>query len=470
MDSSFGILSILPPLITFSLVIWKKQLIPSLFIGVFVGEIILANGNLASAFITTLDDTLTIIGDKSNLQIILFSLLLGGLLHLIKEINGFHGFLNWCKGKKAFSKEKSIYPLTYILNIFIFIDSWSSILITGSLMRSIYTKFGISRERLGYFLHTIAINFVALVILNSWGAYYLSILRAQNVENPISVVISSIPFNFYCVGSLLLVIIVMLTKLTIGPMKKAEMNSKAQAKNLRREESGEKELDMPMIRPDIKPEARYLIIPVLTLIVFVFVGLFVSGNGSIVNGNGAASLFNAVCITIGIIIIYILKEKLLNFQDILNSIFKGIADLLPLGVLLALSFTIGDVCKQVGTGIYLSAIVKQNLPVFIIPVIVFVISCITSFATGTSWGTIAIMIPIAMPIAEIMQINPALLFSACIGGGVFGDNCSPLSDTSILTGLVAEIEVIDHIKTQIPYSLITASFAIIFYLFAGAFQ
>lgn len=467
MDSSFGILSILPPLIAIGLAIWKKQLIPSIFLGILFGETILAKGNVASAFISTLDDMLKIISDKVNLQIILFSLLAGGLLNLIKESNGFHGFLNWCRKKNVFKKEKNIYPLTYFLNIFLFIDSWSSILITGSIMRDIYTKFGVSRERLAYFLHTISINFVALVIINSWGAFYLSILRAQNVENPLGIVIRAIPFNFFCVGSLVLVIIVMMTRLTIGPMKKFEYE--AREGNQHHEKTADTDLDISMERKGIKPEAKHLILPVLTLIFFVFLGLFITGKGSIIRGSGSASLFNAACITIGLTAVHLLIKKLLNIQEIINSVFKGMADLLPIGMLLVLSLTIGYVCKQLETGIYLSEVVKQSLPVFVVPAIVFGISCITSFATGTSWGTMAIMIPIAMPIAVIMQINPALIFGACLGGGVFGDNCSPISDTSILTGMVAEVDVINHVKTQIPYTLIAASIAIVFYLIAGAF-
>jgi len=186
--------------------------------------------------------------------------------------------------------------------------------------------------------------------------------------------------------------------------------------------------------------------------------------------SGSVSLFNAVCITIGLTAFYFSKRKLMKYEKITAALFKGLADLLPVGVLLALAFAIGDICKQVGTGIYLSEIVKDSLPTFIVPAIAFGISCVMSFSTGTSWGTIAIMVPIVIPIALTMQINPALMFGACIGGGVFGDNCSPLSDTSILTGMVTEIPVVNHIKTQIPYALVVASFSIVLYLIIGALQ
>jgi len=466
MAVSYGILAVLPPLIAFVLVIWKKQLIPALLIGVYAGKIIIAKGHVGKAFLASQDNLIAMIGNKSNLQIILFSLLVGGLLNMIKEAKGFQGFLNWCKSRTSLNTEKSAYPLTYVLNLALFIDSWSSILITGTLMRSIYTKFGISRERLAYFLHTIALNFCALVVFNSWGAYYLSVLSTQNIESPQKIIIQSIPLNFYCLGSLVFVAIVMITKLTIGPMRKCE---------IRAQENKRVGGDRSMIETDdsagrgaVTPRAIHLILPIVTLVFFMFLGLYLSGKGSIIKGAGSESVFNAVCITIGLTVFLFKIKKLMNFEQMISSLFKGMADLLPIAVLLALSFTIGDVCKQVGTGEYLSMIVKENLPGFVVPAIVFGISCLISFATGTSWGTIAIMIPIAMPIAFNMQINPALMFAVCIGGGLFGDNCSPLSDTSILTGMVAEVPIIDHVKTQIPYALIVASVSISLYLLMGA--
>ena len=146
------------------------------------------------------------------------------------------------------------------------------------------------------------------------------------------------------------------------------------------------------------------------------------------------------------------------------------ADLLPIGALIALAMTIGDVCKQVGTGTYLADIVKQGVPMFLLPALVFALSCVISFATGTSYGTFAIMVPIVMPMSSAIGINPALMFGACIGGGVFGDNCSPISDTSILTGMISEVKVIEHVRTQIPYALVTASASILLYIVFGLVQ
>ncbi len=466
MNTSYGILSLLPPLVAVGLAIWKKQLLPALFLGILAGEAILARGNFFSALTRSLDDSITTLGDKANLQIVLFSILAGGLLKLINESLGFQGLINWLEKKNILREKKAVYPLTYLLNISLFIDSWSSIIITGFIMRSIYSRFGISRERLGYFLHTIGLNFVALVLLNSWGAYYLSLLRAQNVKNPLGIIVGSVPLNFYCLGSLGLVMIVMITEFTIGPMKKFEKMAKElspQAVSLRQSET----MKSGNGRRPPQPKATNLLLPVVMLIIFVFLGLYLSGKGNLLKGSGAASLFQAASITILVMIIFFLINGTFNFKESTEILFKGMSDLLPVGALLILAITMGSVCRQIGTGQYLADVVKHGLPAFLMPALAFGLSCVISFATGTCWGTLAIMVPIAMPIAASVGINPSLIFGACVGGGVFGNNCSPIADTSILTGLAAEINVIDHVKTQIPFALIVASVSFVFYAISG---
>ena len=466
MNTSFGILSLLPPLVAVGLAIWKKQLLPALLLGIWAGEAIIAHGNIPGAFVKLLDDATTILGDKVNLQIVLFSVLAGGLLKLINESLGFQGLIDWLNKKNILRNRKAVYPLTYLLNISLFIDSWSSILITGFIMRSIYSKFGISRERLAYFLHTIALNFVALVVLNSWGAYYLSLLNAQRVHDPLKIIIGSIPLNFYCLGSLALVMIVMITEFTIGPMKKFEKLAQEQVPRASSAGKGEHE-DRGAGRKHLQPKAINLVLPVVLLIFTVFLGLYLSGKGNLIKGAGAASLFQATSITILVMIIFFFVNGTFKLKESTEIVFKGMSDLLPVGALLVLAITMGYVCRQIGTGQYLADIVKQGLPAFLMPALAFGLSCVVSFATGTCWGTLAIMVPIAMPVAAALGISPSLIFGACVGGGVFGNNCSPIADTSILTGMAAEINVIDHVKTQIPFALIVASVSFAFYIIAG---
>jgi Na+/H+ antiporter NhaC len=166
-------------------------------------------------------------------------------------------------------------------------------------------------------------------------------------------------------------------------------------------------------------------------------------------------------------ILFLLISRTFNLGKLIDILFKGMADLLPVGALLVLAITMGSICRQIGTGTYLADVIKHGLPAFMIPALVFGLSCVISFATGTCWGTLAIMVPIAMPVAAAAGISPSLIFGGCVGGGVFGNNCSPIADTSILTGMAAEINVIDHVKTQIPFALIVASISFVLYLISG---
>ncbi|HZX10652.1 MAG TPA: Na+/H+ antiporter NhaC family protein [Acidobacteriota bacterium] len=422
-----------------------------------------------SAFFSSFGNSLNTLQDKVNMQIILFSLLAGGLLELIKKSNGFAGFIRWFERKGIFRSRKSSYFLTFSLNLSLFIDSWSNILITGSVMRMIYTKLKVSRERLAYFIHTTAINFVALVILNSWGAYYISLLRSQNITDPLDVIIHSIPFNYYCFGSLILVVLVMITGLTIGPMKKAKRLAIDEIKkNIGKNLKNNHELEL--YGENVQPNACNLVLPIIMLVSFILLGLYITGEGNLMMGSGSASLFYAACLTIFLSSLFFIVKKIFSLKVVLDILFKGMGNLLPIAALLMFAMTLGSVCKQLGTGIYLAELVKHSIPAFMLPGIIFGLSCVISFATGTSYGTFSIMIPIAMPMAMVMDINMGLMLGACIGGGVFGDNCSPISDTSILTSMVAELDVIDHIRTQIPYALIVASAAFALYILMGILQ
>jgi Na+/H+ antiporter NhaC len=448
--------------------LWKRQLLPSLFLGIWIGEIIITKGSVFRAFLRTLDDSLRVAGIKSNLEIILFSIMVGSILALIRESNGFQGFINWFE-KKNFHGRKTLYLLTNLIGIAIFIECYSNILINGSIMRPLYTKMKISREKLAYFIHTISINYVALIVINSWGAFYMSLLVTQNVDNPLLVIIRSIPYNFYCLASLVLIIIVMGTGFTLGPMRKAEKTARVaypsdqvNKNHFLSEISNKKKY--------IKPSVINMIFPIGILLVMVFLGLYITGGGKITKGSGTSSVFYAVFITIVFTSIFFTIKKLFRFQELLDIIFKGISELIPVGALIVFALTMGDMCKQMGTGTYLAEFAKHNIPVFLLPAIVFALSCFISFSTGTSFGTFAIMVPIAIPMAVSMGINISLIFAACVSGGVFGDNCSPISDTSIVTGMATRINVVDHVKTQIPFALISASVAFLLFILVGLFQ
>lgn len=469
MNQTLGFVSLIPPLLTVALALWKRQLIPALFLGIWVGKIIIARGQVFHAFFATLDNAVKISTNTSNLEIILFCFLIGSFLALIREANGFQGLVNWFERRKSFRGRATVYPLTFLIGISIFIESWSSMLIDGAIMQPLYLKLKIARERLAYFLHSISLNFVAMIVINSWGAYYISLLTSQNIENPVKVIVSSIPYNAYCLVSLAMVIFVMITGFTIGPMRQAEKRAREEGAP---PDAGHARItsEIASQRKQIKPSALNMTLPTAVLIAAVFWGLYYTGNGNIYKGSGSAAIFYAGVISILVASVYFLIRKYFFLQELMEIIWKGAGDLFSIGALLVFALTMGDVCKQMGTGAYLAELVKHNIPTFLLPAIVFAISCVISFSTGTAYGTLAIMIPIAMPMAAIMELSPALMFGTCVSGGVFGNNCSPISDTSIIASIAAGVNVLDHVKTQLPYALLSAAGAFILFILYGLFR
>ncbi len=465
MEGTYGLLVLIPPVVAIVLAFWKKQLLASLLLGIWLGEVLIARGNILTGFVKTVDRALSVTRASGNLEIIAFSMLIGGFLALIRESGGFQGFVNWAE-RRRLSGRGPVFAFTFLIGLGMFIENYSNILINGSTMRPLYDKLGISRERLGYFVHTTSINIVALAVINSWGAFYMSLLQTQGVSQPLKVVIASLPYNFYCLASIVLVVVVMATGWNIGPMKAAEMAAGANR--------GSK-VAAPAAEPTeigscfkyVPPCAFHMVFPIVVLLLSVLIGLYATGHGHISRGDGASSILYGVVIAILAAAVMLFVKKIFRGRELMDILFRGIAELIPVGLLLVLALTLGDVCKALGTGTFLAGLAKENLPAAVLPALIFGLSCVISFATGTSYGTFAIMIPIAIPMAQATGMPLPLMFAACISGGVFGDNCSPISDTSIVTGISARIEVVDHTRTQIPYALVSASAAIILFLVAG---
>jgi tetracycline resistance efflux pump len=453
-ENSPNLLSIIPPVVALSIVMWKRQIIPALFIGGLSGAFILSGFN-PGFFFHYLNLILDVLGNRGSLELILFSLLIGGLIKGIEQNEGFSGFVALLGKHRKGNSKGSAFGLTWIIGAALFLENWSNILINGTTMGPIYRKLGINRAKLAYFIHTISINLVALVLINSWGAFYIFLLEGQNVGDSFLVVLKSVPLNFYCLISLMFVGIVMIFNLDIGPIRKYK--------------------DPEDIAPNpgdlygsSENKSRLMIIPLVIMIVTLIGTLFVTGEGKITAGSGTTAVFYSVVTAIIALFILLRFGSKVPFGKNLKTIYNGVGDLIPLGMLLVFALTLGRICNDLGTGVYIAEFASDGLPHFAIPAVFFLIACIISFSTGTSYGTFSIMIPLAVPLATATGIDLSLIFAACISGGVFGDNCSPISDTSIVTGLAARIDVVDHIRTQIPYALISASFATILFLIAGA--
>jgi len=451
----FGWLSLLPPLIALGLALWKKKIIPALLAGGLAGVLILSVSKWGF-FFEYLDQVIRVAGDRSNLQLILFGVLVGGLIKLMEKSGGFSGMVSYLESKKL-HKKRHIYLLTWLIGLFMLLENYSNILVNGTTVGPLYDRLGISREKMGYFLHTISINFIALVVVNSWGAFYMTLLSGQGIDRPFELVVRAMPLNFYCILSLVMVLLTMLFGWNLGAMRKYPVSHDV---------STVTEED-PSLLSHSAGKAWYVIIPVVVMVVTMLLSLWITGGGHLIEGKGTASVFYAVIVAILVLVFMLIFKPKTERPSIEKTIYSGLGEFLEIGILLALALTLGSLCRQLGTGMYIAGLAKGHFPVFLLPALFFLVSCLISFSTGTSYGTFSIMVPLAIPVAMAMGIPLPLMFAACISGGVFGDNASPFSDTSVITGVSAKINVVRHVETQLPYALISATGAIILFVVAG---
>jgi Na+/H+ antiporter NhaC len=313
----------------------------------------------------------------------------------------------------------------------------------------------------------------------------MGLLLAQGIENPLGAMIKAYPLNFYPIFAMIMVILVIVTQKDIGPMKKAEERAIKEGKVIR-------DGATPMISSDVismekikhaVPKAKNMIVPIAVMVGMMPVSLIYTGWNKVDNfyanpfwkqiflalgqGSGSTSVLWAVLTAIIVGAIMYRVQKIFKMSEIIDLTFKGVGGLIPLALLMMLAFAIGKVCRDLGTGIYVAEASKSWLSPSLVPFIVFLVAGFIAFSTGTSWGTFAIMIPIGLQMANMMDANIYLTIGAALGGGVFGDHSSPISDTTIISSMASASDHIDHVKTQLPYALIAGGFAAMFYLVIG---
>lgn len=349
------------------------------------------------------------------------------------------------------------------------IESSISILVTGTISRPIFDKFKISREKLAYLCDSTCAPICTLIPLNAWGVYVAGLLSQQNVSNSFTMYLYSIPLNFYAIFALLLVIYVVVTGKDFFTMKKAEIRAEKEGKVLR-------DGATPMISTDIiamdpkegvTPKAVNMVLPIATMMIMMVAGLFITGNGDLTQGSGSTSVLWAVTSAIVVGGFMILKSGMMDFNELVNLFFTGVGGLIPIALLMMFAFAIGQLCNDLGTGQYVANITSKLISPKVFPLVIFLTTGFIAFSTGTSWGTWAIMVPIGMGIAQNLDVGVSLFVGAIVSGGVFGDHCSPISDTTLVSSMASASDHIDHVNTQLPYALTAAAFASIAFLVSG---
>lgn len=508
----FGMWGIIPPLLTITLAFVTKDVIVSLFLGILSGCVIAAGGNPALALMNATDLFAASLSDGWNIRIFLFCALLGALVGMLSKTGSAQAFGTWVS-KKLKTRTGSQF-VTFLFGIIVFIDDYFNSLTVGTVMRSINDKNKVSRAKLAYILDSTAAPVCILAPVSSWVVTVMSIVRdAEGFDklgiSDLEFFIRAVPYNLYALTTLLMVACIIFFKRDFGPMRASELSAQKTGVLWNEEKYG-------VISGDIKEEktvrakAVDMLFPIVLLIVcaLVFFPLVTYLNAvdgenisslmqamhsmslreAFINTDSSYALFYAIIFTLVFTYVYYLARRLMNLKEASQAVRDGIKSMIPALIILVMAWSIGTVIRSspsdggLGLGRYLSeAVVGSGFPLWIIPAVVFVLSAVIAFATGTSWGTFGIMIPLVMPIVvgliQGQGQNPAeslnsvfICISAVLGGAVFGDHASPISDTTILSSTGASCPHLEHVATQMPYALFAALCSFAGFIAGGIFM
>ena len=466
---SYGILSILPPLLALGMAIKTKQVYVSLLLGIWLGWTIMNGWNPLTGIIVSVNEIVGVFGDRDRTLTILLTAMIGALIAFTQYSGGMEGFIERVSSGGLVNSRRSASVLAWLIGFVIFVEGNVGVFVSGPVSRPIFDRLRISREKLAYILDSTSAAKATVIPLNSWGAYIIGLLAAQGVDLPLRAMLASIPLNVYALMAIFLALFVAVFDKNIGPMKEAERRVREEGKLLRDGAEPLVSTDVLMLesKPGVPKRTVNMLIPILTLVVAVLVGLFLTGDGNPMNGDGTASVFWALGIGLALAGIAYRAQGLLTLTEITDIFMKGVGGMIPIVILLLFAFVIGDTCRAIGTGDYVARAVGEGLPAAVIPASLFIVSAITSFSTGTSWGTWAIMMPIAIPMIDIIGLHSSLVIASVLGGGIFGDHCSPISDSTIMSSMSAGTDHIDHVRTQLPYALGLAGVTVTTYLVLG---
>ena len=463
-------MSILPPLLAIALAIITRQVILSLSVGIWIGFCLLESVNPLAGIGLALDGIVNVFSDAGDTRVLMFTLIIGGLIATIEKLGGVRGFIHLLEHRDWVTNGKRAQWLAYTTGIVVFIESNITLLIAGAISRPLFDRYKISREKLAYIIDSTSAPICVLIPLNAWGAVIISLLASAEIDNPIDVFISAIPFNLYPIAVIVFCAFVIGKNIEIGSMKKAQ----------ERTEAGELLWSnaTPMVDPSILSQqvertdtdkARFMIAPIAVMVIGMPLGLFVTGDGDLSAGSGSTSVLWAVLAALVTSWWLALQQRRLDLEELMQIFLKGAGGLLPVTMILLFALALGDVANLLGTGAYVAQLVQQNIPLALLLPLLFIISGFIAFAIGSSWGTFAIMIPLAMQIAVPLDLNSSLFLAAVLSGSVFGDHASPISDTTVVASMASATDHIDHVRTQLPYALISGGIAAFGFLLVSAF-
>lgn len=461
--------SVLPPILAIGLAIWTRQVYLSLAGGLWLAWTILNGWNPLAGLSAAIEGTVTVFSDAGDARVIMFTLVIGALIATVQASGGVQGFVRALEERRWVDSAKRSQLLAWLAGVVIFIESNITVLVAGTVSRPLFDRYKCSREKLAYIIDSTSAPICILIPLNAWGAYNLQLLEGLGVENALGVFIQSIAFNFYAFAAVALVLLVILFGIDIGPMKKAEARAR-EGQVLWPDSTPMIDEEVLSTEPDpgIPARASNMILPIAAMVLFMPFALWITGNGDIREGSGSTSVLWSVMTGLGVAWVLLLGQRIFTVDQLVKVGLKGAGALVPLALILLLALALGDSIRDLRTGEYVAQITAGAMPNFIYLPLLFLVSGGIAFSTGTSWGTFAIMLPIAVPAAATLGLPLAPFVAASLAGGIFGDHCSPISDTTIISSMAAATDHVDHVRTQIPYALIGGGVAALGFAILGA--
>ena len=455
--------SLLPSIIAIILAIATRQVIVSLGAGIWLGNSLLNNLNPIVGFAEGIDSLINVFMDASDTRVLLFTLIIGGLITTIERLGGVSGLISYLNQKTWVDSEIKAEWLAYFVGIFVFIESNITLLVAGAISRPLFDKFKIAREKLAYIIDSTSSPVCIMIPFNAWGALIIGLASASNVENPLEVFVYAIPFNLYPIFVILFSACVIIFNINLGPMRSAQKRTDAGRKSW-----VDPEETKSLKTEDIeKGQARYMLIPIGALLLSMPISLYITGNGNFIEGSGSTSVLWSVLMALLVCWLLALFGGKSNLDILMRVFLKGAGDFLPIAVILLFALALGDVAGLLGAATYAAAIAENNVSVVLLLPLLFVLSSFIAFSIGSSWGTFAIMIPIALQIALELDAQASLFLAAVLSGSVFGDHSSPISDTTVVASLASGSNHIEHVRTQLPYALICGLLASVGFLVIG---
>lgn len=483
-----GWLSVLPPLVAIALALIFKDVLLSLFLGIFCGALFLNGWNPVAAFARSIDQFVApSLADPGNASILIFTTLLGGMVGVISKSGGTQGLVDALTKYATNARRGQL--ATWFMGILVFFDDYANTLIVGSTMRPITDRLRISREKLAYVVDSTAAPVASLIPISTWIGFEVGLIAAAFTQldlpfNAYVAFVGSIPYRFYPILALVLGFTIAYTCKDFGPMLKAEKRASETGALVADGDTPLADYDGGRLNPPEGAPKRPInaLLPILTVIVLTLVGLFATGSPGIdradypsffkwlqdvfSNADSTRALLWASLSGVTVALALALVQKILSVKQATSAMVQGFGSMLLALVVLILSWSLGSLCAELHTADYLVELSQGVVSPHWLPVMVFLLSAATAFATGTSWGTMGILMPLVIPIAHGLAIDGGMAItdqgfyvlllgtiSGVLAGSVWGDHCSPISDTTILSSMASGCDHIAHVKTQMPYAV-----------------